>query len=579
MTALFLRIVNMSIAASWLILAVLVIRQLLRRAPKGIRAALWGLVGIRLALPFSLESVFSLIPSAETIHPEIMMDSSPAVDTGIAGLDRVVNPVMQAAFTPAPEASANPLQVLLPVLAGIWIVGMAAFAIYGAVSYVSLRRRVAAAIPVGDCIYQCEKAASPFVLGLFRPRIYMPFHLTQEEREAVVAHERAHIARRDPWWKAAGFVLLAVHWFNPLVWLAYMLLCRDLEYACDERVIRELEREKRADYCEALLASSAQGRRFSAGPLAFGEVGVKARVKAVLNYKKPALWLSAAAIVLCLTAAACFLTDPLEETGAEESTNGNAAAQETLQEPERVTEESKETNPSLTGTQAQGSEEISGEYLLAVFAEYYGEENYTVTDWVIAEDGAYGLDGVIQYEDAAGTPWKLAFIRDESVFLVSQEWGEEYEIASMGSLVYLGNGVVCNYVENLQDGTIRLCTMEFSYDEQERETSFKSTDELYEPQEFMDRVYRFQGSEEEESAALTLKTDGTFTFHFSPISSYIGQGTYQIQGERLTAVTQYDDYVYTFDIAGDTLVFDAEASSAEVWYSGLHDGAVLTADP
>ena len=310
MSELFLKVVNMSISAGWLILAVLVCRLLLRRAPKWVNVLLWGIVAVRLVCPFTVESALSLIPSAETISPDIMMDPAPAIHTGVPAINSAVNPIISQSFTPSPVASANPLQIWIPVFAVVWLAGAAVLLAYTAVSYGRLRRRVDTAVRLRDNIFQSENVDSPFVLGVVRPKIYLPFDMDGRDMEHVTDHELAHIRRRDHWWKPLGFLLLTVHWFNPLVWLAYVLLCRDIELACDEKVIRELGNEQRADYTQALLACSVSRRAIAACPLAFGEVGVKERVKSVMNYKKPAFRMVAAAVVVCAVVAVCFLTNP-----------------------------------------------------------------------------------------------------------------------------------------------------------------------------------------------------------------------------------------------------------------------------
>ncbi|MDD6262918.1 MAG: M56 family metallopeptidase [Clostridiales bacterium] len=310
MSEVFLKIINMSISASWLVLAVLILRPVFRKVPKWVNVLLWGIVGVRLICPFSFESALSLIPSAEVISPTIMTDKTPSVQTGVPVINSVINPVIDGSFAPAPEAGLNPLQIWIPVLSIIWLTGAAVLLLYTAVSYWRLRRRVDTAVCCKDNIFRSENVSSPFVLGLIKPRIYLPLGLDERETEHVVAHEKAHIRRKDHWWKPAGFLLLAVHWFNPLMWLAYALLCRDIELACDEKVIKGLDSGQRADYTQALLTCSVSRRVVAACPLAFGEVGVKARVKSVMNYKKPAFWVIIAAVAVCVAVAVCFLTDP-----------------------------------------------------------------------------------------------------------------------------------------------------------------------------------------------------------------------------------------------------------------------------
>ena len=310
MSEIFLKTVNMSISAGYIVLAVLLLRLLLKRAPRWITVALWGIVAVRLICPFSLESVLSLIPSAETVSPDIMLDPTPNINSGIPFVNDLVNPIIFTTFAPDPATSANPLQLWIPTFALFWIVGMVALAAYTAISYARIRRKVRTAVMLRDNIYQSENVASPFVLGIIRPRIYLPFNMNDTDMTHVIAHEQAHIRRRDHIWKPIGFLILTVHWFNPLVWLGYVLLCRDIELACDERVIKQLDRDGRADYSQALLACSVSRKMISACPLAFGEVGVRERVKSVFSYKKPAFWIIITAVVVCVAVAVCFLTDP-----------------------------------------------------------------------------------------------------------------------------------------------------------------------------------------------------------------------------------------------------------------------------
>ena len=266
MSEFFLKIVNMSISASWLVLAVLLLRLILKKAPKWVNVLLWGIVAIRLVCPFSIESVFSLIPSAETVSPEIMMDRTPEISTGIDSFDAVVNPIITESFAPQPMASANPLQIWIPVSANFWLLGIGIMLIYTAISYLLLRRKVATAIRLEGNIYQSENVVSPFVLGIIKPKIYLPFRMDAGNLQHVIAHEQAHIRRKDHLWKPLGFLLLAIHWFNPMMWLGYIFLCKDIELACDEKVVKKLTREERADYSNALLFCSVSRRAVTACP-------------------------------------------------------------------------------------------------------------------------------------------------------------------------------------------------------------------------------------------------------------------------------------------------------------------------
>jgi len=310
----FLKLANMSISASWLVLAILALRLVLKRAPKWVNVLLWGIVAIRLICPFSIESFLSLIPNAETIPMSIEMDAKPAIDSGVTVVNSVVNPIISASFTPNPAASANPLQIWIPLIAVVWLFGMVLLFLYTLISYWRLHCKVSAAVRYRDNIFQSEHVSTPFVLGIVKPRIYLPFHINEQNLQHVVAHEQAHIRRKDHWWKPFGFLMLTIHWFNPFIWLAYMFLCRDIELACDEKVIKDLNNEQRANYTQALVACSVNRRMIAACPLAFGEVDVKERVKSIMNYKRPTLWIIVTALVVCMVVAVCFLTNPVKKS-------------------------------------------------------------------------------------------------------------------------------------------------------------------------------------------------------------------------------------------------------------------------
>ena len=310
MTEFFLNIVNMSISASWIVFAVLLLRLLLKKAPKSINVLLWGVVAVRLICPFSFESVLSLIPSPQTINPEIALNS-PVIDSGVTIIDNVINPIIsETTISIQPEKDINLFQFIMPYLAGVWLVGIATLLIYTLISFLRLKSKIGTAVLLRDNIYQSEAVVSPFVLGIIKPKIYLPFNMNGQDMDHVIAHEQAHIRRKDYLWKPLGFLILTLHWFNPMVWFGYILLCRDIELACDEKVVKGLNNEQRADYSQALLTCSVNRRMITACPVAFGEVGVKNRVKSVLNYKKPAFWIIVVAVVACIALSVGFLTNP-----------------------------------------------------------------------------------------------------------------------------------------------------------------------------------------------------------------------------------------------------------------------------
>lgn len=307
----FLTLVNRGLSAGWLVLAVIAARFLLKKAPRWAVCALWGLVALRLLCPFSPESPLSLIPDAQPVSPEAVWNTVPAVEMAPDATEAPVSPVLEAVLPDGLPVSPTPAQEIVAAASILWCAGLAGMALYTLVSYRRLSRRVKGAVRIDGNLYQGAAIPTPFVLGVLRPRIYLPNTLSREDMPYVIAHERAHIRRRDPLWKALGFGLLCIYWFQPLLWLGYALFCRDMELACDEKVASALSPSHRANYSQALLNCSA-GRRFLAAcPVAFGEVGVKERVKRVLSFRRPTLRAVLAAVLICAVIAVCFLTNPV----------------------------------------------------------------------------------------------------------------------------------------------------------------------------------------------------------------------------------------------------------------------------
>lgn len=318
MGEIFLKLLNLSITASWLILAVLCIRLLFRKIPKWITCLLWGVVAIRLIFPFSIESAFSLQLSAEPIRTSTMVEGElipyvPFVDSNIGVVENTVNPLLAEAFAYQETESVAPLQVFIGIAGSVWLSGMVVLLIFALVSMIKLRLRVREAVRYKENIYICDAVKSPFILGIIKPRIYLSSAFNEEEMDYIIAHERAHLKRKDHLWKPFGYLLLCIYWFNPLCWIAYIMLCKDIELACDEKVIKDMSFGDKKEYSRVLLSCATQRRLVSVCPLAFGEVGVKERVKTVLNYKKPTFWITIAAIVVCAIVAICFLTNPAKE--------------------------------------------------------------------------------------------------------------------------------------------------------------------------------------------------------------------------------------------------------------------------
>lgn len=578
MEELFLTLVNLSLTASWLVLAVLVLRLLLRQAPRWSFCLLWGLVALRLIFPFSLESSFSLIPSAQPLPREILHTATPQIQSGIPAVNSAVNPILQEALAPAAGASVNPTQVWSFLLSRIWLAGMVLLLLYALVSTLLLKRRLATATLLEDNIRQSEQVGSPFVLGLFRPVIYLPYHIAEEDLTYVLAHERTHIRRLDHWWKLLGFVLLAVYWFHPLMWVAYLLFCRDLEGACDEKAVRALNQEERRGYSTALLNCSIRRRPVAPCPLAFGEAGVKGRVKAVMHYRKPAFWVVVIALIACVAAAVCFLTTPREPTVYDVLTQdgyevlGQEQAYLTLTVPKSVLTDDCYTGEGHTFADGQvvvwqdnattiylhnvmPSNE-NNELLYMTFDCSYRFSNYGsfVTPLLATEDSSVSpqillrskilRDGTAIYPDAVdlrgyGPGTKFTFY-------VSKE-------ACMAAQDTLMINIICNQVQYAKEGY-----------------------EISGNQPSPAGLYLYEGDGFGGDFTISLRADGSFTYYEGGLSSYIGAGKWSISGDILTLEDETGvPKVNRFRIEGNDLIFQAKGSTNFI-YVEVADGAVFS---
>lgn len=326
----FLNLFNISIIASWITLAVVILRLALKKAPKWITCALWAVVALRLVMPVSLESIFSLVPSAQTITPpHSVSQSAPDIETGINFIDAPLNEYIDTNFVASAEETAEKLSFdsIMDIVGIVWVVGVVVMLAYGLISYLRLKYKVRISIPCRENIYFCDRIGSPFILGIFRPRIYLPPDISAEQMDYVVVHENAHLKRKDHLTKPLGFILMSVYWFNPIIWLAYVLLCRDIELACDEKSIKDMDGKSKKGYSEALLSLSVGRSAIAACPLAFGEVSIKDRIKSIVNYKKPAFWTVIVAVVLCVVFAVCFLTNPKTEKDPQNSSSLSGSEQ------------------------------------------------------------------------------------------------------------------------------------------------------------------------------------------------------------------------------------------------------------
>ncbi|MGN0988796.1 MAG: M56 family metallopeptidase [Eubacteriales bacterium] len=540
MSEVFLKVINMSIAAGWLVAAVVLLRSVFRKMPKFVMCILWGVVALRLICPFTVQSKVSLVPSAETFPSEIILsqDASFRVETGFYELNSRVSEYIAEHYPEDVAADANNAVDTVTVLSAVWLAGIAAMLVYALVSWMKVRRRVREAAFSQDNIWVCDGLQSPFILGIFRPRIYLPSDLGGTAQAHVIAHENAHLRRKDHLWKPIGFLLLAVYWFNPLMWLAYILLCRDIEAACDEKVISEMNTDGRAEYSESLLECSIPRRAVTACPLAFGETGVKGRVKNVLNYKKPAFWVIFVSLVLCAAVAVCFLTDPIAGR---------------LWDIENI--EKDMFNGILFVSVAHGGD-------VKTYTDYTSDDLVERTLKNIKIDkkpmslsfnekftATFALK--VYSRKTFRDPVTLNFNTDAS------------QVQFDGS-----DGQSCIYrIKN--PGTVRdmfgKLTKAVPAEDREFETYVMNTPSRV-SEGFIDV-----------SPSFTLsKRDKTFTFYFSLISSYIAHGHYELTDDKLVMST--DDgygFVYTFRVGDGIFFYDEAESNGMMIGTDIEDGAVF----
>ena len=379
--SLFWQVVRLSLTAGWMILVLLALRPLLKKAPRRFSCLLWGLVAIRLALPFSFESRVSMVPQAAAAPQKIAQTLNPGQMNWVSPTALTANPL------PAAEAAAPAFSPtsLIPLA---WGLGIAAMLLYAAVSYFRLSRQVRLSAPAGKRVYRCDTISTPFILGIVNPKIYLPSDLDERTAVSVLAHEQAHLRRGDHLWKPLGYVLLSIYWFNPLCWVAYFLFCRDVEQACDEAVIEHMDTQQKKDYSAALLACAAPNR-VQVCPLAFAEVGVKQRIAGVLNYRKPKFWVVALAALLCVSLTAGLLTDPVKAAKTEDTTQQTLPTGEeistTVGVPLNVRSEPTLNAPAIamleTGTQIQilRTQSVDG-----IIWAYVSADTLTENGWVVA---------------------------------------------------------------------------------------------------------------------------------------------------------------------------------------------------
>ena len=434
MSAVFLKLFNMSITASWLILFVLLVRIILKKAPNWTKCLLWGFVGLRLVFPFSIESVLSLIPSAEIIPPSNMLSTAPPqIDSGFSTINQVVNPYITETYA----EHGNQFPSLISVFSVIWVIGLAIMLIYGVISYSTLYVKVRVSIKYKEKIYLCDNIDSPFILGVVKPKIYIPSGYSDEQMEHIIAHEKSHLKRKDHWWKPLGFALLSVYWFNPLIWIAYVLLCRDIELACDEKVIKDMENADMKGYSETLLNCSSTHRKVLVCPLAFGEISVKGRIKAMLNYKKPAFWVVAVAVTSCIIIATCFLTNPQKNENTDSSNNPSGIVEDSTNKSTETSTKNDENNSSESTTENESTKETEK-------TESTTKKGETTTKKPVKPN---------TNEDKNTTNSKIKYVTDDSVMLKVDNvtmFGPQYAYIAVTSpklknKAYFDNSVIKYY--------------------------------------------------------------------------------------------------------------------------------------
>ncbi len=500
MNYLLLKLINMSITASYLLIAIMLIRLLFKKMPKFINCILWGIGALRLVLPFSFESKISLVPSSSPIMPSVIEGPTYSIDTGIEAFDLKVNHYLADKYFEGVTLPAKYGEQVSEILAGLWMIGIVILLAYGIISYLKLRRQVKINLPLSKRVYLCDSIPSPFILGFISPKIYIPSYMSESERELVLFHENAHLKRLDHIWKPIGYIILAIHWFNPIVWFSYILFCRDIEAACDQKALKHTDKQ---NYSLALLRCSASGH-INICPLAFGETDVKNRIKGILDYKKPAVWITLTAVILCFITAICFLTNPVSKTFKDiagiNTESGATLVYQGVPHPiesadilEWINEELPKTKISFSPTSLSRSEARD-----RTFSIILGNTKININE---SCDSVWVDDGV--------KPSYSFDIKDSDKLLGQLRWLMSESV----------NGPTVSYFANTKDPV---------------------------------------------GAQFWLYTDtNTFRFIYSGFSSVVSCGAYEYNGERLFL---YDDTgnneVYIFKQNGESYIFDEEASSS-----------------
>lgn len=574
MDAVFITLLNMSITASWLVLAVVLLRFLLKRAPKWIMGVLWGFVAFRLIFPFSLESVFSLIPSAETIPQNILIAENPTINSGFVILNQAVNPIISDTLAPNVGDSISPMQIITFIASVIWIIGIIAMGIYTVLSFIRVRKKVKEAVPLKDDIWVCDHISTPFILGFFRPRIYIPSSMNEADTEYVIFHEKAHLKRKDHIWKPLGFLLLSVYWFNPFLWLAYVLLCKDIELACDEKVIRQFGAEIKKPYSEALINCSVPRKMISACPLAFGETGVKERVKGVLNYKKPSFWIILVAVVACIITAVCLLTNPksYDVTNLDDSLQVLLDTQIT----EHHKSENTKDNFAVTDYKILEVDDSPFEAKVYMWVLYI---EYSNTSGELKEEAGAHIPTVITAKKKSSAN-KNGLVSYEPVEYWEPGDGSQYEsdIKEKFPKHLWGKALDGQqYIDKQKSACLKSAMEHYGISESKVGGADEPQNIVVNPSGYS-LVYHC--SSEKDNATLSLEPQSKkFTFTYSLLSSYFAVGTYEEDNGFIVAHTDDGKFKYTFKKDGKNIVFVADKSSEMPSFAYSSGGKAETCIP
>jgi len=563
----FTQILNLSFSGGILVIVLLLVKQtpLLARVPRAWHCALWALVAVRLLVPFSIESPMSMLPTGQVI-PESYLQLEPAQLDEPVQLEIITNPVYDTQVVIDLETTADRVQVWDITATVVWLTGMGAMALYAVFSYLQLRLRLRMAAWVTGNVYECDGLETPFILGLLRPRIYLPSDLDLHTRTLVLAHENAHLKRLDHLWKPLGFAVLSIHWFNPIIWLGYRSFCRDIELACDERVTRSMDKGGVRAYSEALVRCSVPRRTLAMCPLAFCEVDVKGRIRRMLDRPRLTRGLLVLAIVVTALLGVCFLTNPVtpenqldwilegkngcRTLGCMEQTLKLELRKDAL--PENVLNgQTHSFNDAPIGLQV-----FDDTSLVITEARMSGDELLVTIrlDHALPDTGSILLPGH-PFNESPDLQVQMAHWDTVDA---TQVYPDSIRLRGMGPSAFsvaIKMDVWNRAQDYLRFQVTGLYNLRYSFEPQQAAVDTQS---IYAMEADYLMGPRFQ-----------LNTDGTFRFSANPLTSYLGVGSYTLEGGKLVMKTGDGEFTWTFRVEEDAFVFDADASSAVSWYPNL----------